>query len=270
MTWWSRESDTGPLHQTRVAVNTVAAPISRAGKWLSTPFRSFFAWVDDLGVSRGELKELRTQNKELRSRVVALEETRLDNQRLAQLVTSTNAQGYKGIDATVISMPPGSWEQVITVDKGTKAGVAINMPVLGPYGLLGQVVEVGPSYSRVRLTTDQKSGIASLIQRGRESGITKGTIKGGLTLDFVSNESTVTAGDVVLTSGIGGVYPKGLLIGEVLEVSKETNSLYKSIKLSPANDISTVENVLILTNTAPSVDTLDIGSDKQNAQGSSE
>lgn len=256
LTVWSRESETGPLHRVRVATQTVASPVSSAGKWVSTPFRGFFSWMSDLGVSRGQLSELRDQNKELRARVVALEETRLDNQRLSELLTSTNAKGYKGVTATVIGMPPSAWNQVIIVDKGANDGIELNMPVLGPYGLLGQVIEVGPTYSRIRLLTDQKSGIASLIQRGRKTGITKGSISGDLMLDFISAESTVTPGDVVLTSGLGGVYPKGLLIGEVLEVSKETNALYKSIKLTPANDINTVENVLILTDTAPSTDTL--------------
>lgn len=256
MTVWSRESDTGPIHRVRVTTETVAAPISSAGKWVSTPFRGFFSWMSDLGVSRGQLSELRDQNKELRARVVALEETRLDNKRLSELINSTNAQGYKGVTATVIGLPPSAWNQVIITDKGSKDGIEINMPALGPYGLIGQVIEVGPTYSRIRLLTDQKSGVASLIQRGRKTGITKGSISGDLMLDFISAESTVTAGDVVLTSGLGGVYPKGLLIGEVLEVSKETNALYKSIKLTPANDISTVENVLILTDTAPSTDSL--------------
>lgn len=261
MTVWSRESDTGPIHRVRVATETVAAPISSAGKWVSTPFRGFFSWMSDLGVSRGQLSELRDQNKELRARVVALEETRLDNKRLSDLINSTNAQGYKGVTATVIGLPPSAWNQVIIVDKGSKDGIEINMPVLGPYGLLGQVIEVGPTYSRIRLLTDQKSGVASLIQRGRKTGITKGSISGDLMLDFISADSTVTAGDVVLTSGLGGVYPKGLLIGEVLEVSKETNALYKSIKLTPANDASTVENVLILTDTAPSTDSLGLNQD---------
>ena len=160
MTVWSRESDTGPIHRVRVATETVAAPISSAGKWVSTPFRGFFSWMSDLGVSRGQLSELRDQNKELRARVVALEETRLDNKRLSELINSTNAQGYKGVTATVIGLPPSAWNQVIITDKGSKDGIEINMPALGPYGLIGQVIEVGPTYSRIRLLTDQKSGVA--------------------------------------------------------------------------------------------------------------
>lgn len=266
MTVWSRESDTGPLHRVRVATQTVATPVSAAGKWVSTPFRGFFSWMSDLGVSRGQLSELRDQNKELRARVVALEETRLENKRLSDLLSSTNAQGYKGVTATVIGMPASAWNQVIIVDKGTNEGIEINMPVLGPYGLLGQVIEVGPTYSRIRLLTDQKSGVASLIQRGRKTGITKGSISGDLMLDFISADSTVTAGDVVLTSGLGGVYPKGLLVGEVLEVSKETNALYKSIKLTPANDMNTVENVLILTDTAPATSSLGIDQEAKDGE----
>lgn len=264
MTLWSRESDTGPLHRVRVATQTVATPISHVGKWTSTPVRGFFTWISDLGVTRGQLGELQDQNRELRARVVALEETRLENVRLKNLVNSTNAQGYKGVSATVIGLPANTWDQVLTVDKGSNDKIAVGMPVLGSYGLLGQVVEVGANFSRVRLTTDQKSGVASLIQNGRKPGITKGSVAGDLTLEFVSAEATVTQGDVVVSSGIGGIYPKGLLIGEVLEVSKETNALYKTIRLQPANDVNTVEDVLILTDTAPATDTLGTTSTKGN------
>lgn len=256
MTVWSREPETGVLHRTRVATQAVAAPISRAGMWATSPFRSFFTWMGGIGVSRGQVVELQKQNQELRTRVVELEEARLQDERLDQLEKNALLLGYKGVDATVISLPPNNWTQVLTVDKGTSDGIKIGMPVVGPNGLLGQITEVGPGYSRVRLTTDQRSGVASLIQRNRAAGIAKGTLDGNINLDFLSAETTLTAGDVVVTSGMGGIYPKGLIVGEVLEVSKETNTLYKRVHVSPAYNLSTVETVKILTDTAPSTDTL--------------
>lgn len=256
MTVWSREPDTGVLHRTRVATQAVAAPVSRVGMWVTSPFRNFFTWMGDIGVSRGQVVELQKQNKELRTRVVELEEARLQDERLAALEKNATLLGYEGVEATVIGLPPNNWTQVLTVDKGTAHGIDIGMPVVGPNGLLGQVTEVGPGYSRVRLTTDQRSGVASLIQRSRASGIAKGTLEGSIMLDFISIESTLTAGDVIVTSGKGGIYPKGLIVGEVLEVSKETNSLYKRVRVTPANTVNSVESVMILTNTAPATDTL--------------
>lgn len=256
MTVWSREPDTGILHRTRVATQSAAAPISRGGMWVTSPFRTFFSWLGEIGVSRGQVVELQKQNQELRTRVVELEEARLQDGRLVQLEKNATLLGYKGVDATVIGLPTSNWSQVLTVDKGTSDGIDIGMPVVGPHGLLGQITEVGPGYSRVRLTTDQRSGVASLIQRSRDTGISKGTLEGSIMLDFLSAEATLTAGDVVLTSGKGGIYPKGLIVGEVFEVSKETNSLYKRVSVTPANKITTVENVIILTNTAPATDKL--------------
>lgn len=255
MTVWYREGSTGILHGTRNVVQTTTAPIVAAGEWVTSPIRSFGNWVSDLGVSRSKLLQIRNQNDELRARIARLEEANLQYKRLDALIGEASDLKYSGVAATVIGLPLNSWEQVITVDKGTKDGIRTDMPVMGPSGLLGQVVSVGAKYARVRLITDQRSGVASLIQRGRYPGVTKGSFTGSLTLNFVSVEATVTAGDVVLTSGLGGIYPKGLTIGEVIEVSSETNALYKKIRLLPANNLSTIEQVLILTNTSPAVPT---------------
>ena len=256
MSLWFREGDTGPLHRVRVATQSVAAPISSAGMWVSSPFRQFTAWVSDLGVSRSELEELRTQNEELRARVAALEEARLENERLNELLANAMAAGQTGVTGTVIGLPPNAWSQVITIGVGSRSGVGIDMPVVGPNGLVGLTIEVGPTYSRVRLISDQNSGVAALIQRDRILGVAKGSPSGEITLDFVDGSEKVLPGDVVLTSGRGGLFPRGLLIGQVTGVSNPANALYQSIKIRPANDIAATEEVMVLTSAAPSTDNL--------------
>lgn len=253
-TVWFREGTNGPIHKTRIMVQSVASPIGAVGEWATTPVRSFGRWVSDIGVSRSQLIALRSQNDELRARVVKLEEANLQYKRLDALLGEAANQNYSGVAASVIGLPVNSWEQVITVDKGTKAGIRVDMPVTGSRGLLGQVIEVGANYAKVRLITDQRSGVASMLQRGRKTGITKGSLTGSLTLEFVQSDVKVIAGDVILTSGLGGLYPRGLTIGEVLEVSSEANALYQSIKVLPANDLTSLEEVLILTNTSPQVE----------------
>lgn len=256
ITVWTREGDAGLLHRARVVTHTAVSPISKVGMWVSSPVRNFGNWAKDLGASRSQVLLLSDQNRELRARIVVLEEKLITAGQLGELADSIAEQDYKGITATVIGLSPNSWDQVITLDKGIRDGVAINMPVLGPHGLLGQVIEVGPSFSRVRLTTDQRSGVAALVQHSREPGIVKGSISGVLSLDFVSTEAEIKQGDVILTSGTGGIYPKGIVIGTVIEVPREVNQLYKAVTLNPANEMSTVERVLILTDTAPSTQSL--------------
>lgn len=246
ITVWFREGTTGPIHRARTGVHAVAAPIANVSEVLTRPVRGLFEWASDLGVSRSQLDQLRSQNERLRKRVADLEEARLENVRLRKLVKLTAAKELETKAARVIGRPTNSWEGVITIDLGTKDGVKDGMPVLGPDGLLGQTVEVTRSSAKVRLITDQRSGVAAYIQRNRAPGIVHGSIEGQLSLDFVSREATVNAGDVVVTSGLGGVYPKGIVVGEITEVSKDAGSLYQKISVSPPGSLQGLEEVLVV------------------------
>jgi len=253
-TVWFREGDRGPVHRLRGAVHAVAAPASAVGEFVTRPARNLFAWGSDLGVSRSQLETLRVQNDELRQRVSDLEEARLENERLKGLVDFVQASKTQAVGARVIGRPTNSWEGVITIDRGTDDGVEAGMPVVGPAGLLGQTVDVTSHSARVRLITDPESGVASKLQSTRTEGIVRGSIEGKLTLEFVSTEATVRAGDVVITSGIGGVYPKGLIIGEVTEVRKTPADLYQNIELAPTGRLAGLEEVLVLVGTVPKTD----------------
>lgn len=246
MTVWFRESETGPLHRVRLGVQAATAPVSAAGEFVTRPVRGLFSWASDLGVSRSQLEQLRSQNESLRTRVAQLEEARQENIRLRALLKLAKSGGVQSKAARVIGRPTNSWEGIITIDLGSKDGITVGMPVVGPRGLLGQTVEVASGSARVRLITDQRSGVAAMVQRNRAVGILKGTIEGRLDLDFISRETTVKPGDVVITSGLGGVYPKGIVIGEVAEVDKASNTLYQSIRVEPSGDISGLEEVLVL------------------------
>ena len=248
-----REGTNGPLNRARVAVQTVTTPIGQAGKWVATPVRDFSAWIRGLGVSRSELDALRKQNADLRSQVSALTEQMSSSRSDAALKAAAESAGYKGVTADVIGLPVDQGQQVIVVSAGSAKNVKTSMPVLGPNGLLGQVIAVGPNYAKVRLITDQESGIATLLQNSRAQGITSGSLSGALTMNFVGMDAQVTAGDTVITSGLGGVFPKGLIVGQVSKVGKEVNSLYKVIQVKPANDMGRVEKVIILTDTPPDV-----------------
>jgi rod shape-determining protein MreC len=247
-----REGDTGPVHTLRAAVQSVATPFETAGEFVTRPLRSVGTWFSNMGVSREEVATLRRQNSELRKRNAELEEARQENERLRALVKFVEARDLEALGARVIGRAPNSWEGVITIDRGTADGVEAGMPVIGDAGLLGQTVEVTPNSAKVRLITDQSSGVAALVQSTRVEGIARGSIDRQLTLDFVSNEATVRAGDVVLTSGIGGVYPKGLVIGEVTSVRRQPNALAPSITLRPSARLGDMEEVLVLIGTPPS------------------
>jgi rod shape-determining protein MreC len=225
--------------------------------------------VGDLGVSRSQLTDLRLQNETLRARVIELEEAKLENDRLRALTGEAATGNFAGITAAVIGLPTSTYDQIIVLNKGSLAGVVLTQPVITTKGLLGQIIEVGPGYSKVRLLTDQKSGVAALIQRDRQPGVIKGSLDGELHLDFVDMAVEVRPGDTVLTSGLGGIFPKGLVVGEVTEVSDEVNTLYKSIVVHPNYRLSDLEEVMILTDVVPDVDTLpqpDTGTGSEGGQ----
>ena len=245
-TVWFREGDRGPVHRLRGGVQMIAAPAGAAGEFVTRPFRGVFAWIADLGVSRSQLETLRSQNDELRKRVADLEEARLENVRLKGLVDFAQTSKTQSIGARVIGRPTTSWEGVITIDRGTSDGVQPGMPVVGPAGLLGQTVDVTGGSARVLLVTDPSSGVAAMLQSSRAEGIARGSIQGDLSLDFVSTDTTVRAGDVVITSGIGGVYPKGLIVGEGTKVTRTPADLYQSIELKPSGGLAQLEEVLVL------------------------
>lgn len=241
-----REGDSGPITSLRRSLHSVLAPVGLVGEVVTSPVRSVITWAGDLTVARGELDTLRDQNIQLRERLAELEEARLENERLRELVGFVQARELDALGARVIGKPTASWEGVITIDRGTADGVDVGMPVLAAAGLIGQVIESSESSSRVRLLSDQRSGAAALLQSSRAEGVVRGSIEGDLTLDFVSRETTVTVGDVVLTSGMGGVYPKGLLVGEVADVRLEDADLFPRIRVRPAAGLVGLEEVVVL------------------------
>lgn len=142
----------------------------------------------------------------------------------------------------------------MTINRGSSDGLRVGMPVVGPLGLLGQTVQVSPGSSRVRLITDQGSGVAAMVQRNRAEGIVKGSVDGRLSLQFVSVDATLNAGDVVITSGMGGVFPKGLVVGEIAEPSVAAAGLMRSVRVLPAGDPAALEEVLVLLDAPPAVE----------------
>jgi len=258
-TLWFREgSEGGPLHSVRVAVQTVATPLEATGTWVTSPVRNFFQWAGDLGVSRSQMQALSEQNNELRARVVELEEMHLLDARLGDLMSTvpTGTPDSALLPAAVIGLPSSSYEKVIVLNRGTRHGVGLEMPVVTEQGLLGITVEVGPNYSKVRLINDQNSGVAALVQQGRYAGTVQGTLGGELRLNFIPIEAEIEPGDTVLSSGLGGIFPKGLVIGEVIRADGDHDTLYQSVTIRSMVNLSTIEEVLIFLEAPPSIDNL--------------
>jgi rod shape-determining protein MreC len=235
-TVWYREGAGGPVHTARRVLLALGTPFAAAGSWATTPLRAMTNYVSDSAVSRDEYLAVKSQNDELKALLATLEEAKLENERIRELVKFAQAQDYKTIGARVVGRPADSWERSIVIAAG---------------GLVGQVVEVTPSSSKVRLITDAGSGVAVLVQRTRGEGVVRGSVEGRLNLDFVSKEKIPTKGDVLVTSGMGGAFPKGVVVGEVTEVAAPQADLFPKVIAVSRVAVDRIEEVLVLIGIAP-------------------
>lgn len=244
-TVWYREGTSGPLHAARSGLTAASGPFAAAGTWVTTPLRAVGNWVSGLGTNRSDYATLQKQNVDLKQRLAALEEAKLQNDRIAQLVAFAQAQNLQTVGGHVIGRPTDTRQQSILIDRGSSSGVKLGDSVIAAGGLVGQVVDVSAYDARVRLITDIESGVAVLVQRTRSNGIVRGSLD-GLQLEFVDKKTLPVRGDVLITSGLGGVFPKGIVVGEVTGVSSTLTDLFPVVTVASRVDIAQIEEVLVL------------------------
>ena len=168
------------------------------------------------------------------------------HERLHELLQFKQTINQPVIAARAIARDPSGWFKSIIIDKGEKASLSLNMPVVNSRGVVGRIVSVSSHYAKVLLVIDQNSAVDCLVQRSRDRGMVKGFSAETCELGYVQKASDVEVGDEIVTSGLGGVFPKGLLIGRVLTVSEPPDELFKNISVKPAVDFSKLEEVLII------------------------
>lgn len=200
-----------------------------------------------------EIGRLRTENARLRQQVDAMREetSRLREQaqatqRLERLLQLRGQLPYQTTTARVITRDPTSWFNTLVVDRGTRDGIRRNAPVATAEGLVGRVIEVNATTSRVLLIGDSRSAVGVLVQGSREAGVVEG--RGGMRLHlrYLAPTVQVRVGDVVVTSGLGGIFPRGLAVGTIVKIAKEEGGLLQEADVSPAASLNRVEEVLIL------------------------
>jgi rod shape-determining protein MreC len=198
-----------------------------------------------VGVRR-QNAELQRQLEEYKQREVLSQEAQQALTRLEVLLDLKRQVALPVIGARVIAYDPTLWSRSAIINQGKAQGVKEGLPVLAPQGIVGRIVGVYPEYSKVMLIVDRKSGADAMVQRTRVRGMLKG--KGGnrCSLEFVPKNSDVQVGDLVLASGLVGLYPKGLVFGKVTAANKKNPGVFQEIEVSPSVDLSTLEEVLVV------------------------
>lgn len=273
MAVYSREGESGPLHRMQSGVSGVFSPIGVAGAALSSGTDSLSGAFSDATADESTLSGLKEYNAELLSEHAQLQEYKQENERLQGLLDLKDKYDLSGTAARVIGRSSQAWSQTVTIDKGTTSGVDSGQTVVGSSGVVGQVVSASSNSATVRLLSDPSSGAAAKVQSSRDEGIVRGSLSGVLYLEDLEADAKVQAGDVIITSGLGGSYASGLIIGTVVSVETTQGGSTHRAVVAPSDEISSLEEVFVVSTVGSddtsSTSTLSSSSSAYSSAGSS-
>jgi len=217
-------------------------PVSRLSGLVEDIWDSYIRLVD----THSENLRLREDIRALNLRVLEANEAVLANRRFERLLDMKKSVEAPTVAATVIGEDVTSWFRTLIINRGSSSGIREGMAVISADGVVGQTIKVSPSTSRVLLLTDHASGLSATIQRSRARGVVKGKGEMLCTLEFTTREEDVKVGDMVITSGIGGIFLKGLPIGEVTMVKRGEYGIFQNVSIRPAVNLAHLEEVLVV------------------------
>lgn len=261
-----REDADGPLHKLQNSFHSLIVPVEFIGSGIGVAIDNAGIAISDATADESTLQELKERNQELTQLLTQSEEYRLENERLQELLNLKETYAIEGISGRVIGRSFDSWNQTITIDVGSDEGVESGLTVMGPQGVIGQVISSTPGSSSIRLLSDPNSGAACLIQSSRADGIVRGSLSGALHLENVSNDVEVNIGDVILTSGLGGSYVKGLLVGTVAKIDGNAKDGTRVITVVPNEHATALEEVIVIFSSSESSNTITDHSDRNDTE----
>lgn len=243
----SSNSDLGPTwNPAEQFVIEITAPFQKLIKQTTKS-------TEELWLNYFRLVDVHQENAQLKNEIHALKmansryrELLATQERLEELLQFKQTINRPVLAAQVIGRDPTGWFKSVIIDKGKWAGLRLDMPVVNAFGVVGRVVSVSSNYAKVLLIIDQNSAVDCLVQRSRDRGMLKGLMSEICKLDYVAKSNDITVGDIVVTSGLGGVFPKGLPVGRILDVKEISGELFKDIKIRTAVDFSKLEEVLVI------------------------
>ena len=232
-------------------VGLILSPFQNAVSWVGSKLNFITTTVSDIMNLHEQNKALLAEVEELRAKNLAANEFEAENQRLRALL------GYKQVTtqfdlepARVIGRDASTWSSMIVINRGSADGIANDMAVVTEMGLVGHVIEAGINTSKVQLILDPRSSVGTLVQRpeSRVAGIVEGDINNPTMPKMVNipKNSDVIVGDVIVTSGFGGVYPKGIIVGRIKDIQNEESGLLKYGVIETTVNFQKLEDVAII------------------------
>lgn len=248
-----RNSD--PVRQLATIGTELLVPVQRVLADAGITSSRFFQAISEIERLRNDNASLHAEVDRLTLENVQLREAAVAAQQAAKLGDVAKTLPFKTVAAPVIARDPSNILAGIVLGVGTNEGVKVNDIVVSDQGLVGRVSEAGPSYSKVLLVTDPSSTLSALVEGSRATGIVRGQYGDSLIMDWLLQTEPVKPGDVVVTAGLGladevrSLYPKGLVVGKVLQVQNAEAAAYQRAIIAPAVDLRKLENVLVFRTT---------------------
>ena len=234
------------LHWTDKAALAISEPVQNTLHWMIEgtwdSIENYLLILNTKSINQ----EMSLENRKLLNEIASYKEMSLENERLKKLVAFSNEQEGKKITAEVIAQDVSPEFRMIRVNKGSEHGIEKGMAVIVPEGIVGRVLRVSTKYSDILTLLDSSSAVDAIIQRNRARGVIEGLAENLLTMKYLRRTDEIQENDVVISSGIGSIFPKGLVIGKVISVHKKSYGITQQVEVSPSVDFSHLEEVTII------------------------
>jgi len=232
----------------------IISPVEAAFTHLTEGASSIVHNYLDLLKVREENAHLRIELARVKSDQARLAELEVENRHLGELLELKDALGANAVAANVIGSDAIGLSRTLVLASGTSDGLRAGMAVLANQGVVGKIIAVSPHASRVLLIDDHNSALDGFDQRSRARGIVAGLVDDGLILKYADRSQDIRIGDTVVTSGLDGIFPRGLLVGTIQSVHREGPGLFLAVRITPAVDFRELEQVLVVTQPPPHLD----------------
>ena len=231
--------------------NKLVMPIQNGLVYLKNKFSGNSTFFTDINNLKDENKELKEKNSQLEQALRELENIRTENQTLKEYLNLTEKYGeYKTIPAYVINKDISNYSKTVVINIGKKDGIEEKMTVIADEGLVGYVMSVSENTSKIRTIIDTSSSISCLMSTNKESIVCKGTLENNTELKamYIPTDANLIQGDSVDTSGLGGIYPKGIHVGTVKKIISSKNVIDRYAIIDTAVDFNKLNTVLVIKN----------------------
>lgn len=232
------------------ALGKIFMPVQNGIVYLKNKISGNEQELSDIDTLKNENQNLRNENSKLQEQLRELEILKSENNTLKEYVNlKEKYSDYTTVPAYVIQRSISNYEKIIVINIGSKDGLAVGMPVISESGLVGHVISVTNSTAKVQTIIDTSSSVSASIANVQDSVILKGSLSNSeiLKATYIPTDSTILQGDSVVTSGLGGIYPKGILVGTVKNIVNTRNEADRYAEVEVSTDFTRLETVLVIT-----------------------